>query len=120
MMSIHIPERPKFSDKQLTAAGVASKTFGKIRSAAKDSPQYILANNKLDSVVLDYAYYLKMYQELEVYRELFYLTEIARRAEYADAHPEETVSLREAVGEANYAQIMSIDPDEISDDELFE
>lgn len=119
-MSIHIPKRPKFSDEQLTAAGVASKTFGKIRAAAKDSPQYILANNKIDSVVLDYDYYLKMYQQLEVYRELSFMSEIILRAEYADAHPEESLSLREAVGEANYAQIMSIDPDEISDDELFE
>lgn len=119
-MSIQVPGKPKFSDEQITAAGVASKTFGKIRAAAKDSPQYILANNKLDSVVLDYSHYLKMYQELEVYRELFYMTEIARRAEYAEAHPEESVSLREAVGEDNYAQIMSTNPDEISDDELFE
>ena len=61
-----------------------------------------------------------MYQELETYRELFYLDEIARRAEYADIHPEESISLREAVGEVNYAQIMSSDPDEIADDELFE
>lgn len=119
-MSINIPEKPKFSDEQITAAGVASKTFGKLRAAAKNSPQYILANNKLDSVVLDYAHYLKMYQELEIYRELFYMAEIARRVEYADAHPEEAISLREAVGEVSYAQIMSIDPDEITDDELFE
>lgn len=49
-----------------------------------------------------------------------YMAEIARRIEYADAHPEESISLREAVGEDNYAQIMSVDPDEISDDELFE
>lgn len=119
-MSIHIPERPKFSDEQITAAGVASKTFGKVRAAAKNSPQYILANNKLDSVVLDYAHYLKMYQELETYRELFYMDEIARRAEHAAAHPEDSISLREAVGEVSYAQIMSSDPDEIEDDELFE
>ena len=119
-MSIHIPKRPKFSDEQITAAGVASKTFGKVRAAAKISPQYILSNNKLDSVVLDYAHYLKMYQELETYRELFYMDEIARRAEYADAHPEDSISLLEAVGEVSYAQIMSSDPDEISDDELFE
>lgn len=119
-MGIHIPGRPKFSDEQITAAGVASKTFGKVRAAAKKSPQYILANNKLDSVVLDYAHYLKMYQELETYRELFYMDEIARRAEYADAHPEDSISLREAVGETSYAQIMSSDPDEVADDELFE
>lgn len=119
-MNINIPGKPKFNDEQITAAGIASKTFGKIRSAAKDSPQYILANNKLDSVVLDYSHYLKMYQELEVYRELFYMAEIAQRAEYAEKHPEEAVSLREAVGEDNYAQIMSIHPDDIPDDELFE
>ncbi|ADH97763.1 hypothetical protein Bsel_0217 [[Bacillus] selenitireducens MLS10] len=34
---------------------------GKIHKAAKHSPLYILANNKLDSVVLDYSHYLKMY-----------------------------------------------------------
>lgn len=119
-MGIYTPEKPRFSDEQIIAAGVASKTFGKVRAAAKKSPQYILANNKLDSVVLDYAYYLQMYQELETYRELFYLAEINRRVEYSDAHPEEALSLREAVGDTNYAQIMSIDPDEIADEELFE
>lgn len=119
-MTTHVPSRPKFSDDQITPAATASKAFGKLRAAAKDAPQYISASGKIDSVVLNYDYYLRMFQELEVYRELSYMEEISRRVEHSIAHPKDSIPLLEAVGEESYARIMAIDPYDSADDELFE
>lgn len=119
-LATHVPERPKFSDDQITRASDASKKFGQLRTAAKDAPQYISASGKIDSVVLNYEHYLKMFQELEVYRELSYMQEISLRVEHSIAHPEDSLSLREAVGEESYNRIMSTDPYDPADDDLFE
>ncbi|MBU9674002.1 hypothetical protein KQ939_13770 [Planococcus sp. CP5-4] len=119
-MATDTPKKPQFNVDQITSASKAAKQLAHIRAAAKKEPQFISANNTIDSVILDYAQYEKMYQELETYRELNWYEEIARRAAEAEAHPEQTIPLREAVGEESYARIMAIDPDDISDDELFE
>ena len=120
MMAAHITKKPQFGADQITSASIASKKLAQLRTAAKSAPQYISANNKIDSVILDYAQYEKMYQQLELYRELAWRIEITERSAYADAHSEQMIPLQQAVGKENYARILAIDPDETPDEELFE
>ena len=119
-MAAHVTKKPQFGADQITSASIASKKLAQLRVAAKSAPQYISANNKIDSVILDYTQYEKMYQQLELYRELAWRAEISERSEYADAYPEQLVPLQQAVGEENYARILAINPDETRDEELFE
>lgn len=119
-MAIHTPSKPQFGADQITSASIASKNLSKLRAAAKQVPQYISANNKIDSVILDYSQFEKMHQQVEAYRELAWKLEIAERSAYADAHPEQMIPLQQAIGEEHYAQILAIDPDDTPDEELFE
>lgn len=85
-------KKPLFTNDQLTNAGVAAKKFGYIRNKAKDEPQYIMDNGNVDTVILDYAYYEKMYSrlmELEEAEEARILTE---RISHLDANPEAAIS----------------------------
>ena len=119
-MVTHTPSKPQFGTDQITSASTASKNLSKLRAAAKQMPQYISANNKIDSVILDYSQFEKMHQQVEAYKELAWKLEIIERSAYADAHPEKMIPLKQAVGKEIHAQILAIDPDETSDDELFE
>lgn len=49
---------------QMIKASEAAKRFGYARKKAKDLPQFITENGNIDSVLMDYEYYLKMYQRL--------------------------------------------------------
>lgn len=49
---------------QMIKASEAAKKFGYARKKAKDMPQFITENGTIDSVLMDYEYYLKMYQRL--------------------------------------------------------
>lgn len=112
-------DKPRFNVDQVISASTASKRFGQIRKKAKDLPQFISDNNVIDTVVLNYKDYEKMYLELQSLRELIWEIGIARRLENAD---KTTVrySLEEVFGKEEYEEFRKIDPNSIPDDEIFE
>lgn len=111
--------KPSITSDQIPPISKAAKNLSDLRKAAKEKPQYLSVHDRIDSVVLDYREYEKLYQELEFYRELFWKLEISNRVSELNAAPEKLVPLREVVGEQAYAQILAMDPDEIADNELF-
>lgn len=69
---------------QMIKASEAAKKFGYARKKAKDMPQFITENGNIDSVLMDYEYYLKMYErlvELEAKEEARVLNERIDRLE---------------------------------------
>ncbi|WP_434401603.1 type II toxin-antitoxin system prevent-host-death family antitoxin [Planococcus sp. 11815] len=113
-------QKPSITSDQTIPVSKASKNFSYLCKAAKDKPQYISVHGRIDSVMLDYREYERLYQELEYYKELFWKFEISNRISELHATPEKLVSLREAIGEQAYARILAMDPDEIADNELFD
>lgn len=119
-MSINISDKPKFDVDQVTSASKAAKKFAKVRRNAKVNPQFISQNNQMDSVVQSYESYEKMYIELEYLRELFFELQLSNRIQKANENPELRFTLKEVMGEEGYAAFQKIDPNTISDEELFE
>lgn len=90
-----IVDKPVITEDQMVKASLASKNFGAIRRKAKLLPQFILDNGSLDSVLMDYKYYVKMYQrlmELEEKEEIMILSE---RIERLDKEPLSAVSWKD-------------------------
>lgn len=112
-------DKPRFSVDQVNSATYASKRFGEIRKKAKELPQFISENNCVDTVVLDYKAYEKMYAELQALREMSWEFEIAQRLERADS-TNSRYSLSEVLGEDEYKDLCNINPNSIEDKELFE
>ena len=57
-------ERPKFMASQLVSASEAAKHFGSLRKKAKELPQFVTENGDVDTVILDYDYFERMYMRL--------------------------------------------------------
>jgi len=77
-------EKPTFTREQLIPSSIASKQFGELRKKAQRVPQFITDNGEVDTVVLSYDYYEKMYQrliDLEQKEEARVLTERIERLE---------------------------------------
>ena len=55
-------KKPQFNVTQMVSATVASKQFGSLRAKAQKEPQFIVGNNKVDTVILSYEDYEKLYQ----------------------------------------------------------
>ena len=113
-------KKPSFNVDQVSSASNAAKRFGEIRKKAKQLPQFISENNKVDTVVLDYAEYEKMYMELETLKELAWEYEVMRRVQRANANPNNSSSLKDIMGEKEYQEYRAMNVDAIPDDELFE
>lgn len=111
--------KPRLNVDQIISATYASKRFGEIRKKAKELPQFISENNHIDTVVLDYKAYETMYAEIEELREIAWEISIARRLEKANT-TNARYSLQEVMGEEEYEEFCKIDPNSISDEELFE
>lgn len=80
--------KPSVTPNQITPVSKASKNFSYLRKAAKEKPQYLSVHGRIDSVMLGYREYEKLYQELEFYRELFWKLEISNRVSELNAAPE--------------------------------
>ncbi|KAB2328003.1 type II toxin-antitoxin system Phd/YefM family antitoxin [Cytobacillus depressus] len=119
-MAVDVMDKPRFNVDQVIPASVASRRFGEVRKNAKTLPQFISENNRIDSVILDYHQYEKMYRELEMLRELSWEMSIAQRLKQADANPNHRHSLQEVMGEEEFEDFRKIDPNSISDEDLFE
>lgn len=119
-MGLYMMDKPKFTVDQVVPASQAAKRFSEVRRNAKMSPQFISQNNSIDSVVQSYEDYEKMYMELESLRELFYNLDLSDRIQKADLHPDRRFTVKDVMGEKGFADFQKIDPNSISDEELFE
>lgn len=113
-------DKPRFDVDQIVSASSASKRFGELRKNAKKLPQFISDNNKIDSVLLDYASYEELFMELQILREVAWEYELVRRIREADANPGDSLKLDEVLDENELAAFRSIDSNAISDEDLFE
>lgn len=113
--------RLAFSRDQVISSTQASKNFGECRRRAKREPLFVTDRNaSIETVIVDYDEFEAMAVELERLRlDRLYATAAMRLAE-ADANPEDTlVSFEEMLGDESYQAFLEIDPDEMSDEELF-
>lgn len=69
--------KPSITSDQITPISKATKNLSDLRKAAKEKPQYISVHGRIDSVMLDYREYERLYQEIEYYKELFWKFEIS-------------------------------------------
>ena len=119
-MAPEVLEKPTFTRDQIVSATTASKEFSALRKRARKAPQYISGRNGIDSVLLDYETYERMYGELQHFHEKELDRVAAARVAAADADSHHRpLSFREAVGEDAYAAFEAIDPEAVSDEELF-
>ncbi|MBV1821787.1 type II toxin-antitoxin system Phd/YefM family antitoxin [Bacteroidales bacterium MSK.15.36] len=68
--------KPVITKSQIVKSSEASKRFGQIKKMAKNTPLYITDNGNIDTVLVGYEYFEKMYQrlnELEKKEELLLL-----------------------------------------------
>lgn len=108
--------KPNFNVDQVIPASIASRRLGEIRKNAKQLPQFISENNKIDSVILGYEQYEKMFMDLEHFRNLAWELTIAQRLKQADAHPDKRYTLEDVMSKEEYEEFCSIDANTISDD----
>lgn len=112
-------ERPRFDKKQIVPATAASKKFAEVRKNAKLEPQFISDHNEIDSVVLNYDEYEKMFMELNYLRNLEFERRIADRIKIADQNGVR-YSIEDVLGKDEFKEFKKIDPDVIPDEDLFE
>lgn len=55
--------KPQLKVTQMVSATAASKQFGSLREKARLEPQFVVGNNKVDTVILSYEEYEKLYQK---------------------------------------------------------
>ncbi|WP_341201069.1 hypothetical protein [Planomicrobium okeanokoites] len=113
-------KKPKIDPESIVNSSAAVKHFDEVMKKAKETPQFIAENEKVELVVLDFTLYERMSDALLVLRELAWEEEIARRVEHSVAHPEDSLSLEEALGKEAAERILKMDPEDIADEDLFE
>lgn len=95
-MSVTIMEtKPSITKDQIVQSSVASKKFGEYRRKAKLNPIYISDNGNIDTVLLAYDQFEKMYErlsELEAKEEAMILTQ---RIDNLEKNPSSAVSWRD-------------------------
>ena len=108
-------EKPRFSKDQVVSATHASKSFAAVRKRAKIEPQFIFDHNAVDAVLVDYDSYAAMYGAWCYLQEL----EVEKLAEQRLQEAHAPITLEDVLGTDSYAEFESIDPEAISDEELF-
>ncbi|SHK65833.1 type II toxin-antitoxin system Phd/YefM family antitoxin [Alicyclobacillus tolerans] len=93
-MEVKTVDKPTFTTDQLIPSSIASKRFGKIRKKAQSSPQYITDNGVVDTVVMGYSQFERMYQRLQELEEKEEARLLEARIERLENHPETAVSWR--------------------------
>lgn len=95
-VSVAIMEtKPNITKEQIVQSSVASKKFGECKRKAKLNPIYISDNGNIDTVLLAYDHFEKMYErlsELEAKEEAMILTE---RIDNLEKNPSSAVSWRD-------------------------
>ncbi|HIY84669.1 hypothetical protein [Rubneribacter sp.] len=110
-----------FGRDQIVSSSQAGKNFGEMRKRARKEPLYVSDRNTIDTVIVDYEMFESMAVELEALREQRFYASVAQRLREGDADADRrSVSLEEAMGEESYAAWLQLDPEAISDEELFQ
>lgn len=111
-----------FGRDQIITATQASKNFGEVRRRSKRAPLYVSdRNSEIDTVIVDFDEFEAMAVELEALREeRFYAVAAERLAASREPGAEKPVPLEEVLGPEGYGAFLEIDPDDPSDEELFE
>lgn len=63
-MSIGIDTKPKITKDQIVKSSIISKRLGQYRKKAKENPIYISDNGNIDTVIISYDQFEKMYERL--------------------------------------------------------
>lgn len=63
-MSAIIDTKPKITKDQIVKSSIVSKRLGQYRKKAKENPIYISDNGNIDTVILSYDQFEKMYERL--------------------------------------------------------
>lgn len=93
-MSTKTINKPNFNVDQLVSASLASKNFGDLRKKAKKLPLFITDNGNVDTVLIGYEYYEKMYQRLMELEEKEEARILEERIERLESDPSLAVSWR--------------------------
>lgn len=88
-------EKPVFNTDQLITASDAAKTFGALRKKAKVLPQFITDNGKVDTVLLEYAYFEEMYARLKELEEFEETRILSERIARLDNDPSSAISWKD-------------------------
>lgn len=109
-----------FGRDQIVSSSQAGKNFGEMRKRARKEPLYVSDRNTIDTVIVDYETFEDMAVELEELREQRFYAKVAQRLREGSIDDDrQSVGLEEAMGEDGYAAWLQLDPDAISDEELF-
>lgn len=114
-----------FGRDQVVTSTQAGKNFGEMKRRASESPVFVADRNEgIDTVIVSFDEFEQMAVELDALRrEKLYAT-AAERIDRAAADPDHVpIALQEAMGEEEYEQFLTIDPDDpndVSDEKLFE
>ena len=110
-----------FGRDQIVSSSQASKNFGEIRKRARKEPLFVSDRNTIDTVIVDYETFEGMAVELEELREQRFFAKVAQRLREGEADgSRQSVGLEEAMGKEGYAAWLQLDPDAVSDEELFQ
>ena len=85
-------EKPTFNTDQIISSSDAAKKFGELRKKAKTLPQFITDNGTVDTVVMDYEYYEKMYIRLQELEEIEETAILTKRMERLESNPSASVA----------------------------
>ncbi|HBM81115.1 MAG: type II toxin-antitoxin system Phd/YefM family antitoxin [Clostridiales bacterium] len=94
-MDVSAMEKPNITKDQIVKSSVASKKFGKFRKLAKERPIYISDNGNIDTVLISYDYFEKMYQRLYELEEKEEEMILSHRIEELKNNPEAAVSWKD-------------------------
>lgn len=87
--------KPSITKDQIVKSSIASKNFGQYRKKAKLNPIYISDNGTIDTVLLDYDYFEKMYQRISELEELEEAWILSERIERLDNNPDLAVDWKD-------------------------
>ena len=115
------PHKLLFSRDQIVTATQASKNFGEVRERALGEPIFVSGRNGIDTVIIDYQTFEDMSIELANLREQHFYSVAAQRVLEGDATPDrERIALKDAMGVESFGEFQTINPEAISDEDLFE
>lgn len=110
-----------FGRDQIVSSSQAGKNFGEIRKRARKEPVFVSDRNTIDTVIVDYETFEGMAVELEELRERQFYAKVAQRLREGDADANrQSIGFEQAMGEEGYAAWLQLDPDAVSDEELFQ
>lgn len=111
-----------FSRDQVVSSSQAAKNFGEMRRRAKNAPLYVADRNSgIDTVIVGFDEFEALAVELEELRLQRFYDAAAMRIARGDADPNrQPVDLADVMGELDYEAWTELDPEIISDKDLFE